>query len=157
MRRADVGTKKGEPEGSPSTASQISELEVKLQSELNVAVFVRVSGNHALLRRDRIERRHVSVVCGHVVVAVVERVVEFATELEVEAFSQFERLRHYDVESPVRGTVPRVALCRSYATAAVLPQIVGSGSAAENLLVRHFQGVANAHDTSIGVRRQREV
>ena len=34
----------GEPEGSPSTATQIRWLEVELQAKLNIAMLVRLSG-----------------------------------------------------------------------------------------------------------------
>src|ERR1039457_1707769 len=84
--------KNGEPEGSPSTTSQIDKGEVELQPKLDVAPLGRLravrntllgtNGRHACTLLD------VEVSSRDVVVAVVEGVVELAAELHVEPLRQ---------------------------------------------------------------------
>jgi len=143
---ANPAQKIGEPEGSPSTATQIRWwLEVELQSKLNVTMLVRLAGDrrYTLLCGDDVEGRNVGVRDLDVVVGVVEHVVHLKPELEVEALSQLKVLRYNRVERPIDRSTVRVTTSHRQAAARVNCSVDGA-CAAEDDLVRYFQRVSRS-------------
>src|SRR5215472_12399071 len=122
--RRHLSKKTGSPQAPRS--SPVSESEVQLETELDIAAFQRRSGRNDVatgLAFDGLDggytraRLDIKVAGINVHVAVIEGIVEFAAELQVEALCQLERLGNREVHVP--KTRPDIGIAMALRQAAV--------------------------------------